>query len=206
LRKNQILNGQIQIASILNQNASQLHSAAANDLLELEAKGQMFYSPAKRVGNRNIVTDEKLSTLMLAKKKSGIILSNDDFKKYLTSHYKEYKEVIEEKVLMYTLVEDMFLPVDDPLGKNGPNLENFVRFETIVNDTYLKNCPYKKKCTFGTKCKYIHPERNQTQLPQSLKSPYGYDISQMVIITKFYSTRLNSIILFLFCLFVCFLD
>ena len=48
------------------------------------------------------------------------------------------------------------MPAPDPLGKNGPSLDNFLLFETIVNQ---KHCPYRKKCTYGTKCKFFHPER-----------------------------------------------
>lgn len=49
-----------------------------------------------------------------------------------------------------------FLPVEDPLGKTGPTLDNFLLIETVV---YQKICPYRKKCTYGTKCKFYHPER-----------------------------------------------
>ena len=48
------------------------------------------------------------------------------------------------------------MPTPDPLGKNGPSLDNFLLFETVVNQ---KHCPYRKKCTYGTKCKFFHPER-----------------------------------------------
>jgi hypothetical protein len=48
------------------------------------------------------------------------------------------------------------MPAPDPLGKNGPSLDNFLLFETVVNQ---KHCPYRKKCTYGTKCKFFHPER-----------------------------------------------
>jgi hypothetical protein len=117
----------------------------------------MFYAPAKCVGNRIIVFDDKLFILMLADKKGGIVLSNDDFKKYLTKDHIELKDVIEEKILMYSLIEDIFTPIDYPLGKDGPKFEIFVRFETAMKENYLKNCPYNQKCTFGSKCKYIHP-------------------------------------------------
>ena len=45
------------------------------------------------------------------------------------------------------------------LGKNGPNLENFLRFEPLSKQQYMTLCPYKKRCTYGIKCKYWHPER-----------------------------------------------
>uniref|UniRef100_A0A668A986 Zinc finger CCCH-type containing 12Ab n=2 Tax=Myripristis murdjan TaxID=586833 RepID=A0A668A986_9TELE len=46
---------------------------------------------------------------------------------------------------------------DDPLGRHGPTLENFLR---KFPRTHKKQpCPYGKKCTYGIKCKFHHPER-----------------------------------------------
>lgn len=50
------------------------------------------------------------------------------------------------------------MPPDDPLGRSGPTLDNFLRMQTKKNNTALP-CPYGKKCTYGNKCKYNHPER-----------------------------------------------
>ena len=49
------------------------------------------------------------------------------------------------------------MPPDDPLGRNGPCLENFLRLKTS-GDT-APPCPYGKKCTYGNKCKFYHAER-----------------------------------------------
>jgi len=44
---------------------------------------------------------------------------------------------------MYSFVNDRFMPPDDPLGRSGPTLDNFLRIQ-----------PRK-----GNKCKFHHPER-----------------------------------------------
>ncbi len=93
----------------------------------------------------------------------GIIVSNNNFKKYL-NHSEDFKKVIEERVLMYSFIDETFMPVEDPLGKNGPSLENFLRIEPSISSTYAKRCPYRKKCTFGSKCKFWHPERSKIKL------------------------------------------
>jgi hypothetical protein len=123
----------------------------------LEKNNQIHYTPAKKVGTKRIVCDDDTTILKLAISKGGIIVSNDNFKRFI--NIEEFKQVIEERVLMYSFIDETFLPAEDPLGKNGPSLDNFLRFESQINQQYLKRCPYKKKCTYGTKCKFWHPER-----------------------------------------------
>jgi ribonuclease ZC3H12 len=93
----------------------------------------------------------------------GVIISNNNFKKYL-NHNDEFKLVIEERVLMYSFIDETFMPDENPLGKNGPSLENFLRIEQSMNSSYFKKCPYKKKCTYGAKCKFLHPERGNLKI------------------------------------------
>lgn len=50
------------------------------------------------------------------------------------------------------------MPPDDPLGRSGPTLDNFLKIQPKRNDP-APPCPYGKKCTYGNKCKYHHPER-----------------------------------------------
>ncbi len=99
--------------------------------------------------------------LKFAAAKMAIIVSNNNFRRFLNQS-DEFKQVIEERVLMYSFIDDTFMPAEDPLGKNGPNLNNFLRFEPFANQQYMKRCPYKKKCTYGSKCKFWHPERDQS--------------------------------------------
>ena len=52
-----------------------------------------------------------------------------------------------------------FMPPDDPLGRRGPSLDNFLQKEPSIPEPLPPICPYGKKCTYGNKCKYYHPER-----------------------------------------------
>ncbi len=64
------------------------------------------------------------------------------------------------------------MPPDDPLGRHGPSLDNFLRKRPIAPDHPPQQCPYgKEKCTYGNKCKYFHPERstNQKSISDELK-------------------------------------
>ncbi len=51
------------------------------------------------------------------------------------------------------------MPPDDPLGRHGPSLDNFLLKEPTVPEPLPPTCPYAKKCTYGNKCKFYHPER-----------------------------------------------
>ena len=57
------------------------------------------------------------------------------------------------------------MPPDDPLGRSGPTLDNFLQKEPTQPEPLPPLCPYgSKKCTYGNKCKYYHPERKN--IPQ----------------------------------------
>ncbi len=137
----------------------------------MEQKNQVYYTPSKRVGAKRIVCDDDSYMLKLAVAKMAIIVSNDNFKRFL-NHSDDFKLVIEERVLMYSFIDGTFMPAEDPLGKSGPSLDNFLRFESFVNQQYMKRCPYRKKCTYGSKCKFWHPERGLHQGNQLFKTAH----------------------------------
>lgn len=93
----------------------------------------------------------------LAAENDGIVVSNDNYRD-LVQESSEFKKVVEERVLMYSFVNDRFMPPDDPLGRSGPTLDNFLRVQPRKGDP-PPPCPYGKKCTYGNKCKFYHPER-----------------------------------------------
>lgn len=84
-------------------------------------------------------------------------MSNDNYRD-LVQESSEFKKVVEDRILMYSFVSDRFMPPDDPLGRSGPTLDNFLRIQPKKGDL-PPPCPYGKKCTYGTKCKFNHPER-----------------------------------------------
>ncbi|KAK7147959.1 hypothetical protein R3I94_010475 [Phoxinus phoxinus] len=132
-------------------------------LEELERKKFLVFTPSRRIGRKRVVCYDDRFIIKLAHDLDGIIVSNDTYRD-LQSERPEWKRCIEEKLLMYSFVNDKFMPPDDPLGRHGPNLDNFLRKKTLLLDHKRQLCPYGKKCTYGIKCKFYHPERtNQSQ-------------------------------------------
>uniref|UniRef100_A0A8C1NLD8 Zinc finger CCCH-type containing 12A n=1 Tax=Cyprinus carpio TaxID=7962 RepID=A0A8C1NLD8_CYPCA len=132
-------------------------------LEELEKKKILVFTPSRRVGGKRVVCYDDRFIVKLAHEQDGIIVSNDTYRD-LQSERPEWKRCIEERLLMYSFVNDKFMPPDDPLGRHGPNLDNFLRKKAILLDHKRQLCPYGKKCTYGIKCKFYHPERtNQSQ-------------------------------------------
>lgn len=132
-------------------------------LFELEAERLLVFTPSRNVGGRRMVCYDDRYILKLAAEIDGIVVSNDNYRD-LVSESPEYKRVVEERLLMYSFVNDLFMPPDDPLGRHGPSLNNFLRKKPKAPEVLPPPCPYGKKCTYGNKCKYYHPERgNQPQ-------------------------------------------
>ena len=126
-------------------------------LLFLEREKILTWTPSRRVTNgRRIVCYDDRFILELAHKKNGIVVSNDNYKDLLKENGK-WKDVIEQRLLMYSFVGNLFMVPDDPLGRHGPLLDDFLRKGTL---THPKICPFLKNCTFGLRCKYYHPERD----------------------------------------------
>uniref|UniRef100_A0A668AJA8 C3H1-type domain-containing protein n=1 Tax=Myripristis murdjan TaxID=586833 RepID=A0A668AJA8_9TELE len=127
-------------------------------LRRLEKEKILVFTPSRRVQGRRVVCYDDRFIVKLAYESDGIIVSNDNYRD-LANEKPEWKKFIDERLLMYSFVNDKFMPPDDPLGRHGPSLENFLRKKPIVPEHRKQPCPYGKKCTYGHKCKYYHPER-----------------------------------------------
>ncbi|AWP13521.1 putative ribonuclease ZC3H12C [Scophthalmus maximus] len=125
-------------------------------LRRLEKEKILVFTPSRRVQGRRVVCYDDRFIVKLAYESEGIIVSNDNYRD-LANEKPEWKKFIDERLLMYSFVNDKFMPPDDPLGRHGPSLENFLRKRPVVQRK--QPCPYGKKCTYGHKCKFYHPER-----------------------------------------------
>ncbi|XP_068566745.1 ribonuclease ZC3H12A [Cebidichthys violaceus] len=125
-------------------------------LRDLEKRKILVFTPSRRVAGKRVVCNDDCFIVKLGYESDGIIVSNDMYRD-LQGEKPKWKRFIEERLLMYSFVNNKFMPPDDPLGRHGPTLENFLR--RFPKTTKKQPCPYGKKCTFGIKCKFHHPER-----------------------------------------------
>nr|XP_013189785.1 unnamed protein product [Amyelois transitella] len=131
---------------------------ADRDALErLERDRVLVYTPSRLVGGKRLVCYDDRYILRLAADTDGIVVSNDNYRD-LAAENPEFRKVVEERLLMYSFVNDRFMPPDDPLGRSGPTLDAFLRAPPSRADP-PPACPYGRKCTYGNKCKFHHPER-----------------------------------------------
>uniref|UniRef100_UPI0037E88DCC endoribonuclease ZC3H12A n=1 Tax=Semicossyphus pulcher TaxID=241346 RepID=UPI0037E88DCC len=125
-------------------------------LRDLERRKILVFTPSRRVAGKRVVCNDDCFIVKEAYESDGIIVSNDMYRD-LQVEKPIWKRFIEERLLMYSFVNNKFMPPDDPLGRHGPTLENFLR--RCPKNQKKKPCPYGKKCTYGIKCKFHHPER-----------------------------------------------
>ncbi|KAM9838564.1 endoribonuclease ZC3H12A [Aulostomus maculatus] len=125
-------------------------------LRDLEKRRLLVFTPSRRVAGKRVVCNDDCFIVQLAYESGGVIVSNDIYRD-LQGEKPEWKRFIEASLLMYSFVNDKFMPPDDPLGRHGPTLDNFLR--RFPKTQRKQPCPYGKKCTYGIKCKFHHPER-----------------------------------------------
>ncbi len=150
-------------------------------LRSLEQGGHLKYTPSRKLAEgRRIVCYDDRFIIKLATEEQGVIVSNDQYRD-LVKEKAEWKEVIETRLLQFTFVDDYFMPPDDPLGRNGPTLDQLLSMDTQTPSQSHRGrrlppasgqqpCPFAERCTFGRKCKYWHPERETSSSNPSTAS------------------------------------
>ncbi|XP_066289178.1 NEDD4-binding protein 1-like [Branchiostoma lanceolatum] len=91
-------------------------------LIELEEKGLLSFTPSRRIKGKTVASYDDRYIVRLAVENGGVIVSNDNYRDLLDES-EAWRDVIENRLLLYTFVGDRFMPPDDPFGRNGPSLD-----------------------------------------------------------------------------------
>lgn len=65
--------------------------------------------------------------LQFAAMKGGVVVSNDAYDDLLREH-SAVDDVIRRRRLPFTFIGDLFMVPDDPVGRSGPKLQQFLSF------------------------------------------------------------------------------
>ena len=74
-------------------------------LFQLEKEKILVFTPARRIGGKRVVCYDDRYVLKLAVENNGIVVSNDNYRDLLAEKA-EFKKVVEERLLMYSFVND----------------------------------------------------------------------------------------------------
>ncbi|XP_035217195.1 probable ribonuclease ZC3H12C isoform X2 [Stegodyphus dumicola] len=96
-------------------------------LEELYRTQHVVYTPSRRVQGKRMTCYDDRFIVELATMTGGVILSNDNYKD-LIGVSDAFKKTIEERLLMFCFVGDILMIPNDPLGRNGPCLDDFLSF------------------------------------------------------------------------------
>ncbi|KAF6201090.1 hypothetical protein GE061_005537 [Apolygus lucorum] len=105
------------------------HNATTDPQLldAMEKEGTLCYTPSRRTDEKMIVSYDDRFIVQYADASGGVIVSRDNYRDLLNEN-PEWKETIHKRLLMYTWVGDTIMFPKDPLGRHGPNLEEFLKF------------------------------------------------------------------------------
>ncbi|XP_031160114.1 protein KHNYN [Sander lucioperca] len=95
-------------------------------MAELQKLGLLSYTPSREVQGKRISSYDDRFMLQLAQKTDGVIVTNDNLRD-LSDESLVWREIIKKRLLQYTFVGDHFMVPDDPLGRGGPHLDDFLR-------------------------------------------------------------------------------
>ncbi|XP_061566013.1 NEDD4-binding protein 1 [Cololabis saira] len=102
-------------------------------LTELQKLGLLSYTPSREFQGKKICSHDDRLILQVAQKTDGIIVTNNNLRDLLDVS-PAWRDIIKKRLLQYTFVGDLFMVPDDPLGRSGPHLNDFLRSEHRTPD------------------------------------------------------------------------
>ncbi|XP_007947434.1 protein KHNYN [Orycteropus afer afer] len=95
-------------------------------LQKLYSLSLLSLTPSRVMDGKRISSYDDRFMVKLAEETDGIIVSNDQFRD-LAEESEKWMAIIRERLLPFTFVGNLFMVPDDPLGRNGPTLDEFLK-------------------------------------------------------------------------------
>ncbi|KAI5644689.1 zc3h12a-like ribonuclease NYN domain-containing protein [Phthorimaea operculella] len=142
------------------------------DLLdELEEQGLVVYTPSRQVKGRMITPYDDRYIVQCAAEFDGVIVSGDNYRDLIHENPR-WRFIIENRLLMFTWVNDMIMFPKDPLGRRGPSLEEFLRHQPHPPKNQRPNTQNQQPHT------YSQPPPQFSQPPPTFSQPPPPNFSQ----------------------------
>ncbi|MBZ3881334.1 Protein KHNYN [Sciurus carolinensis] len=95
-------------------------------LQKLYSLSLLSLTPSRVMDGKRISSYDDRFMVKLAEETNGIIVSNDQFRD-LAEESDKWMAIIRERLLPFTFAGNLFMVPDDPLGRNGPTLDEFLK-------------------------------------------------------------------------------
>uniref|UniRef100_A0A8C3RZC1 RNase NYN domain-containing protein n=1 Tax=Chelydra serpentina TaxID=8475 RepID=A0A8C3RZC1_CHESE len=95
-------------------------------LTQLQDLSLLSLTPSRQVAGKRITSYDDRFMLKLAEETNGVIVTNDQLRD-LMQESKKWIRIIKERLLQFTFVGNIFMVPDDPLGREGPTLDEFLQ-------------------------------------------------------------------------------
>ncbi|CAM5153786.1 unnamed protein product [Eretmochelys imbricata] len=95
-------------------------------LTQLQDLSLLSLTPSRQVAGKRITSYDDRFMLRLAEETNGVIVTNDQLRD-LMQESKKWTRIIKERLLQFTFVGNIFMVPDDPLGREGPTLDEFLQ-------------------------------------------------------------------------------
>jgi len=120
--------GHQKIVAFVPQFRNKPNQSTDRELLEqLHKSGNLVYTPSREVGNTRITSYDDTFILDYAAMHGGVVITRDNYRD-LAREKAAWLEVVQKRILMPTFVGDDLMFPHDPLGRNGPTLDRFLKF------------------------------------------------------------------------------
>ncbi|XP_048092717.1 NEDD4-binding protein 1 isoform X1 [Alosa alosa] len=130
-------------------------------LTELLDLGLLSFTPSREVMGKRINSYDDRFMLQLAQKTNGVIVTNDNMRDLFDESH-AWKDIIRKSLLQYTFVGDHFMVPDDPLGRDGPHLNDFLRSQQRSSVTSSHTFPGMASSVPNP---LLQQQRSQTEVP-----------------------------------------